>query len=428
MAITFEDMAGTAQNYRREIRMPDMRNIVVPRMTSPEKSKAYAPELVPKLVKLLTKPLTDEEKIGGVLSEEKHPRIAVRGNWDICQEYFQGDVYWTSLFYRNPPSFLTTGAPVVLPTEEKVEWMLTGTSHKPGEIMGPLPVPADQKEFTVETVAINAAMAGCKPEYMPVVLAAAEMMATPAKTRVASRLGGAHTLLGVVSGPIGAELLMGTEQFSGVGYRANHSMRQAMALVGRNAIGHWGVRGEGTGGFFAEDIEHSPWAPLGADVGFKPDENVFALCVANAPNERWISPAWYRAHGNFLEKLVDELGNLGNSLACTVIIHPSVANDLADKGMSKEDVRNFLWENTTETMGHYRDRTWYGIMSSLQRREGPFNRSDIFDLPDDAVVHTYKNPEMIQIIVAGIPMEFGYVAGGPMWLPSELMTSIDKWR
>ena len=163
MAITFEDMVGTAQNYRREIRMPDMRNIVVPRMTSPEKSKAYAPELVPKLVKLLTKPLTDEEKSGGVLSEEKHERIAVRGNWDVCQEYFQGDVYWTSLFYRNPPSFLTTGAPVVLPTEEKVEWMLTGTSHKPGEIMGPLPVPADQKEFTVETVAINAAMAGCKP-------------------------------------------------------------------------------------------------------------------------------------------------------------------------------------------------------------------------------------------------------------------------
>jgi len=67
-------------------------------------------------------------------------------------------------------------------------------------------------------------------------------------------------------------------------------------------------------------------------------------------------------------------------------------------------------------------------MSSLQRREGPFNRSDIFDLPDDAVIHTYKSPEMIQIIVAGIPMEFGYVAGGPMWLPSELMTSIDKWR
>lgn|GEM_PF-5047690 len=427
MVITFEDMAGIAENNRRELRMPDMRNIVVPRMTSPEKSKVYAPELVPRLVELLTAPLTDEEKSGGLLSEKKHQRIAVRGDWDVCQEYFQGDVYWTSLFYRNPPAHLTNGSPVVLPTEEKVKQILAGTSHRPDEIMGPTPVPSDQKEFTVETVAINAAMAGCKPEYMPVVLAAAEMMSTPAKTRVSSRLGGAHTLLGVISGPMGQELLLTTEQFGGIGYRANHSMRFAMELIGRNAIGHWGMRGEGTGGFFAEDIEHSPWTPLGADAGFKSGENVFALCVANAPNERWISPAWYRAHGKFLERLVVELGNLGNSLACTVIIHPSVANDLADKGMSKEDVRQWLWENATETMGHYRDRTWYGIMSSLQRRDSPFNRAEIFDLPDDAVIHTYKSPEMIQIIVGGIPMEFGYIAGGPMWLPSELMTSIDKW-
>jgi len=397
-------------------------------MTAPEKSRAYAPELVPKLVELLTTPLTDKEKSEETIPEERYERITVRGTWDECQEYFQGDIYWSSLFYQNPPAFLTTGSPVVLPTDEKVEWILGGTSHKPNEKIGPVPVPADQREFTVETVAINAVMAGCKPEHMPVLLAMAEMLSTPAKSRVSSRLGGAHTLLGVVSGPIGRELLMSTEQFSGVGYRANQSMRLAMEFIGRNAIGHWGVRGEGTGGFFAEDIEQSPWTPIGADVGFKPGDNVFALCVANAPNQRWISPAWYRAHGGFLERLAPELGNLGNSLACTIIIHPSVANDLAAKGMSKEDVRQWLWENTTETMEHFRNRTWYGIMSSLLRREGPFNRSEIFDLPDDSVIHTYKSPEMIQIIVAGIPMEFGYIAGGPMWLPSELMTSIDKWQ
>lgn len=421
-------MKGTAENYRREIRMPDMRNIVIPRMTSRDKSRAYASELVPKLVSLLTTPLTDLEKSGGLIPEEMHRRIVVRGTWDECQEYFQGGLDWTTLFYQAPPARLTTGLPVVLPTEEKVKWILNGTSHKPDEIIGPVPAPADQKQFTVETAAINAVMAGCKPKYMPVILAAAEMMATPAKTRVSSRLGGAHTLLGVVSGPIGKELRMSTEQFNGAGYQSNYSMRLAIDLIGRNAVGHWGVRSEASGGVFAEDIDNSPWTSLGVDAGFKPDDNVFALCVANAPNQRWISPAWYRAHGKFLEKLAPELGNLGNSLACTVIIHPSVANNLAADGMSKEDVRQWLWEHTTETMGHYRDRTWYGIMSSLQRRDGPFNRAEIFDLPDDAVIHTYKSPEMIQIIVAGIPMEFGYIAGGPMWLPSELMTSIDKWR
>jgi len=428
VAIIFQDMSQVAENYRRQIRMSDMRNILVPRMTSPEKSKAFAPELLPKIVMALTTPLTDKEQMEETILKEIFPRITVTGTWDECQEYFQGDSAWTALFNTAPPSRFTKGQPVVLPTEEKVRWMLTGTSHKAAEIMGSVPVPADQKEFTVETVAINAVMAGCKPEYMPLILAMAEMMGTPAKTRVSSRLGGAHQLLGVVSGPIGKELRLSTDQFSGAGYHTNYSLRIAMDMIGRNAIGHWGVRAEAGSGFFAEDIDQSPWTTLGVDAGFKPDDNVFALCVANSPNERWISPAWYRAHGKFLERMVPVIQDQGNSLSVTIIIHPSVANDLAAKGMSKEDVKQWLWEQATETMGHYRDRTWYGIMAALQTRPGPFNRSEIFDLPDDAIIHTFKNPEMIQIIVAGIPMEFGYVAGGPMWLPSELMTSIDKWR
>ena len=61
-------------------------------------------------------------------------------------------------------------------------------------------------------------------------------------------------------------------------------------------------------------------------------------------------------------------------------------------------------------------------------REGPIYRPDIFDLPDDAVIHTYKSPEMIQIIVFGSEAEWGLVAVGPERLPAMKMTSIDKWR
>ena len=425
VGITFEDMRAVAEQYKRQIGMPDMRNIIIPRMTAPEKSRVYAPELVPKLVAALTAPLTDEEKSAEPIPAEDLPRIVFTGTWDECQEYFHGDAEWEAVFSKESITRLTVGLPVVLPTEEKVKRVLTGTSHKPDEVIGPVPVPADQKALTVETVAINAVMAGCKPEYMPVLLAMAELMTTPARTRVSARKGGAHRLLGVVSGPIARELKMCTEYFGGEDNRPAFSMRHAMHLIGRNAIGFWDQFGSG---FFAENIWDSPWTPLGVDAGFKRGENVFSLSVANNPNTDCVSPARYRAEGQFLERLVPAIQNQGNILTATIIIHPSVANDLAAKGMSKEDVKQWLWENTTETMGHYRQRPWYGVLNTMQRREGPFNRADIFDLPDDAVMHTLKSPEMIQIIVAGIPMEFGYVAVGPMWLPPEMMTSIDKWR
>lgn len=422
VAIIFEDMEEVSRLYKRQLGMPYMRDIIIPRITSHDKAISFAPELVPKLATSLTKPLTDEEKDGGIIPRERLNRIVVTGTWDQCQEYFQGGMDWAALWSQAPPARLTNGLPVVLPTEEKVEWMLSGTSHKPDELIGPAAVPDDQRQFTVETVAINAVMAGCRPEYMPVILAMAELMATPAKSRVSARGGGAHPLMGVVSGPMGKDLRMSTEKFGGEGYRVNFSMRLAMNLIGHNAVGYWDQNSWGSG-FFAEDTDNSPWTPLGADAGYKPDENVFALCSSHDVNQSCVCPSLYRADGKFLERLVPCIRELGNTLSVVIIIHPSVANDLAAKGMSKEDVKRWLWENTTETMGHYRERQWFGVLRSMQLREGPFNRTEIFDLPDESIIPTLKGPEMIQIIVAGIPMEFGYVAAGPMWLPSEMITS-----
>ena len=425
--ITFDDFAQWSEQNKQQIRMPNQRNIIIPHMGNPSASKAYVPQLVPKLVEALTTPLTDEEQAWGTISSENFPRICVRGTLYECQEYYQGGPDWNALWEKNPPTRLTVGLPVVLPTEEAVKRMLTGTSHKPDEVIGPVPVPFERREFTVETVAINGLMAGCRPEYMPVLLAIAETLVPAA----AAGAGGGQRYLGVVSGPIAKELRMTTEKFTGELNHANFSLRHAMTLIGHNALvpqqrmAMFGV------GFIAEDTDQSPWTPLAVDAGFKPDESVFSLSGAKDTNEGWMSSAFYRAAPDkmvYLERMVKALQDMTNAQGATIIIYPSIAKDLAAMGMSKEDVRQYVWEHTTETMAQFRDRVWYGLWSSRYRRGEPGARPEILDLPDDAVIHTFAFPEKIQIIVAGMQIEFGYISQARSVPHTDSITLIDKWR
>jgi hypothetical protein len=185
----------------------------------------------------------------------------------------------------------TDGLPVVAPTPERVLAMLTGTSRTPDEIV--VTVPPNLAPCTVEKVAINAVMAGCKPEHLPVVLAALEAACTDEFN--------AHGLLAttmpmgpvvVVNGPIRRALGMnaGINVF-GQGNRANSTIGRALQLVIRNVGG--GRPGEvdratfgcpGKLGFcFPEDEEGSPWAPLSADFGFAPGTNTVTLFPGESP-------------------------------------------------------------------------------------------------------------------------------------------------
>ncbi|MFQ5512105.1 MAG: thioredoxin [Candidatus Krumholzibacteriia bacterium] len=172
----------------------------------------------------------------------------------------------------------TDGLPVVPPTEARVMAMLEGTTRGPREIVAV--VPPDLVEIDVEKVAINAVMAGCRPEYLPVVLAAVEAACTDEFN--------VHGVLAttmpvgpviVVNGPIRRAIGMnsGVNVF-GQGNRANATIGRAVQLVIRNVGG--GRPGEvdrathgnpGKLGFcFAEDEEGSPWGPLCADLPGSP--------------------------------------------------------------------------------------------------------------------------------------------------------------
>ena len=183
------------------------------------------------------------------------------------------------------------GLPLVPPTPERVLSMLDGTRRAPDEVVAE--VPPDLATCTVEKVAINAVMAGCKPEYLPVVLAAVEAACTDefnAHGLLATTMPTAPVL--IVNGPIRRALGMNSgKNVFGQGNRANSTIGRALQLVIRNVGG--GKPGEvdratfgnpGKVGFcFAEDEEGSPWEPLSVSLGKEAGQNTVTLFPGEGP-------------------------------------------------------------------------------------------------------------------------------------------------
>lgn len=183
------------------------------------------------------------------------------------------------------------GLPIVPPTEARVLRMLEGTSRDPQDIVAT--VPPDLNDVTVEQVAINAVMAGCKPEYLPVVLTAVEAACSDQFNM--------HGLLAttyfsgpiiVVNGPIAQRIGMNSKgNVFGQGNRANSTIGRALQLVVRNLGGGrpggvdmalMGTPGK-IGMAFAEREEDSPFGPISADFGIEAGTDAVTLYAGQGP-------------------------------------------------------------------------------------------------------------------------------------------------
>lgn len=214
------------------------------------------------------------------------------------------------------------GLPVVPPTVPRVLRMLDGTDRDPDEVVAV--VPPDLVPCTVEKVAVNAVMAGCKPEYLPVVLAATEAACTDAFNM--------HGLLCttwfsgpvvIVNGPIAARIGMNSGMNAlGQGNRANATIGRALQLVVRNVgggrpaeIDRATLGNPGKYSFcFAEDEAGSPWEALAVERGLEPDRSAVTLFA-----------------GEGVRGVVDQLSRTPESLARSfaaclrTVAHPKLA-------------------------------------------------------------------------------------------------------
>jgi hypothetical protein len=241
----------------------------------------------------------------------------------------------------------TDGLPVVPPSERRVLAMLQGTSRKPDEVVAV--VPPDLLECTVEKVAVNAVMAGCRPEYFPVVLAAVEAACTEQFNMhglLATTMPAGPVI--IVNGPIRRAIGMNSGgNVFGQGNRANATIGRALQLVIRNVGG--GRPGEvdraafGNPGklsfCFAEDEEGSPWGPLSADLGAESGVSTVTLFPGEGP--RIIVDQLSREPESLARSYAANLRTLIHpklvmAFDCILAIGPEHARVFSEAGWTKE--------------------------------------------------------------------------------------------
>jgi hypothetical protein len=245
------------------------------------------------------------------------------------------------------------GLPVVPPTPERVARMLEGTTRDPQEVVAV--VPPDLVECTVEKVAINAVLAGCKPDHLPVVLACVEAACTDEFNM--------HGLLAttyfagpviVVNGPITKRIAMNSGVNAlGQGNRANSSIGRALQLVVRNVGGGrpGGVDRATLGNpgklsfCFAEDEEGSPWEPLSVERGFAPDASAVTLFPGEGP--RGVVDQLSRTAESLARSLAVCLRSVAHpklvlGFDAMLIVSPEHAARFRDAGWTKQRLRDEL--------------------------------------------------------------------------------------
>ena len=212
----------------------------------------------------------------------------------------------------------TDGLPVVPPTAERVAAMLEHVGLAPDHVLGEVPV--RRRLLTAELAAANAVMAGCLPEYFPVVRAAMDALFEhdPNIVHEVSAATNAPALLLLVNGPIRARIdLNCTENFLSPGRRANATIGRAVRLILTNVFGSRpGVLDRGCMGSvsrysvcFGEDEERSPWSPLHVTRGFRPEQST--VTVASIQDPEMLGNRYGQTAESLMDAVADAMASHG---------------------------------------------------------------------------------------------------------------------
>ena len=272
----------------------------------------------------------------------------------------------------------TDGLPVVPPTEPLVREMLAGYGGNPAISLGIMQ--PRNAQATLEKLAINAVMAGCRSEYFPVVVAAVKAALDEDFNLGgnAATTGGAAQVV-IVNGPIAEELgINGDAACFGPGSRANAAIGRALRLVIRNVGGL--IPGEmdkatlatpGRYSFcFSENESRSPWEPRNIQLGYAEGSSTVTVAAI-----RGVYTIMETTVATGLEVLQTIVGNMkaigianyyqiGTGAQIVVVICPEHAEEIAASGLSKSDVQEFIYQNARMPLSslvgraHYGNRNW----------------------------------------------------------------------
>jgi hypothetical protein len=302
------------------------------------------------------------------------------------------------------------GLPIVPPTGERVQAMLQGTDLPPEQVVGVLEPMRGQA--TVEKIAVNAVMAGCRPVHLPVIIAAVEAIADPAFNLLGVQTTDeAATPLLVVGGPIAQELdVNGSFGALGPGWQANACIGRALRLVMNNIGGAWpgvnGVSGLGQPGRYTlcltENAAQSPWPSLQVELGYAKNANtVTVMRVESVINVT-----------GGLPELASVMGSLASAFSVrkggkvAVIVAPWVAQELAAQGWQKEDVRHYLYERGRISLAEWEESWGYPSVGVPEWAR---------EAAEEGAIPAVRSPEDITVLVAGGHFTIPQHAYLPTW-------------
>ena len=406
---------------------PQMRQVYLPHPVmgkTHEEIKAYVFGISPisgksvmqEVVEGLTQPLNEQDRKGLTFARTT-PRLCEPATEDALQQQFL-DNNWTDKL------------PVVLPTLERVAAMLKHTSRKPDEVVGHHAATHFREEWecTVEQVAVNAVMAGARPEYFPVILAIASTGASARGSSTSSMAG-----MVVVNGPIRKQIAMNAGTGAMGPYnQANATIGRAFGLLSQNLQGG-SVPGDTFMGSmgnalayasptFAENEERSPWEPLHVQRGFKADQSVVSVFIGM----RHMAFTLGLRHAHWRDHLRNLMRGMDPNESPTFLLDPIAARLFQDVGglKTKKDLINWICENGRMPAGEYWD---YQLIQNYQYPRATFGEeplaSKLKAKPDEMI--PMWTPEQVNVVVVGGETN-GYwrIAGARL----AASACVDDWR
>jgi hypothetical protein len=356
------------------------------------------------------------ERRGGGRGEavrEPAPRdIVFRGTMeDINERFYESG--WTD------------GLPVIPPTTQRIERFLSYTDRSADEVIGVCP--PDNREATVWNIATTGVMAGCRPEYMPLLTAILECVTDPEfRIQDAGSTPGWEPLA-TVSGPIVDELDFNSgASVMRIGRRANSSVGRFLRLVLRNLAGFRFAPGAGDKGsigqnFYVALAENEAackdigWATYSADRGFNSGDNVVTVQSVVSPS----APIYTGSddpmeHARVLAEVVGMSCGYWSPVAMTysrsdplLVMSPSVAKVFADHGWNKDRIRRHLYDHVwitaedAERYAYYIGLTGFRLSDHVAKGLLPPEYCASHD--PKRRVRVFLKPEAIGIVVAGDP-------------------------
>jgi hypothetical protein len=405
--------------------MPGLRQVFVPQPVvgkSTAELRAYIDGQDP----LTGRPVM-QEVIEGLTQAIAPPTAASydRSTPRLCEPDTEENLH--RLFLEN---HWTDCLPIVLPTEERVAAMLAKTRRTPDEVVGRMRPTHFREawEYTVEKVAVNAVMAGARPEYFPVILALAASNVTARGSTTSSA-----AAMVVVNGPIRHEIGMNSGTGAMGPYNhANATIGRAYGLLSQNGQGgsvpgvtYMGSQGNNYGYnnvTFAENEERSPWEPFHVQHGFPPGDSTVSIF----PGCRSTAYTFALREKHWKEHVRNMLRGMDPHIPPTLILDPTTARQFIDRGgfTKKEALIDWIYDAARMPASEYWD---YQLIQNYIYPLATFGEepwaSKLRAAPDE-MIRMYRREDIHVVVVGGETNPYWRIMG----CTYAKTVSVDDWR